>query len=113
MNNGKTFSGYEWFSVLTERDVPEKITGTEAQQDVYTMVLAAMKKDPGVAQQILDLYTGDPEYKILLLTGIYGLPDISLKALNRPPETKLSGINKKYLTGNFREAPAAPPKKRS
>ena len=113
MNNGKTFSGYKWFSVLNEREVPEKITGTEPQQDVYTMFVAAMKKDPGVAKQILDHYTKDPEYKTLLLTGIYGLPDISLKALNRPPKNALSGIHKKYLTGNFREAPAAPPKKKS
>jgi hypothetical protein len=103
MNNGKTFSGYEWFSVLNERDIPEKITGTEAQQDVYTMVVAAMEKDPGVAQQILDLYTGDPEYKTLLLTGIYGLPDISLKALNRTPPV-IGGIREELLMVPFKDA---------
>ena len=92
MNNGKTFSGYEWFSVLNEAMPAGGVTGTAAQQDVYSIVLNAVKTDTVIAQQIVDLYLGEPDGAHLLLMGMFGLPDITFGPLKNTPEIEIGGI---------------------
>jgi hypothetical protein len=103
MNNGKTFSGYEWFSVLNETMPAGGVTGTAAQQDVYSIVLNAVTTDTVIAQQIVDLYLGEPDGAHLLLMGMFGLPDITFGPLKNTPDREIGGIADTHMNREVKD----------